>query len=106
MAIPVTSDVQARAPVNPLRAHGGGLGQSQHSNSQFAVLLKCLPPWGGRTSAETDLGLGTQTGHRGFQPARLGPPTPMNYYNFVQFFKMNNSALVQPARHAARRPKA
>ena len=52
-------------PANPSTAYqGGGTGHrpnAQYSSmSQSAVLLCCLPPWGGRTSAETDLGLGTQ----------------------------------------------
>ena len=51
--------VQARDRTTQYRPRGGvGPGQTTLHNSQCAVLLKCLPPWGGRTSAETELGLG------------------------------------------------
>ena len=61
---------------------------NQHTAMQpDCCIAWCLPPWGGRTSAEPELGLGPQHWPSGI-PTTVGTPDTPESLNFVQFSKL------------------
>ena len=77
----------------PAYAHGptrGGNGHRPISTQQCkpdCCIAWCLPPWGGRTSAEPELGLGPQHWPSGI-PTTVGTPDTHESLDFVQFSKL------------------